>query len=100
MSEFKINNFDLFTAASNNVTQTVANMNNLIYEAESLMSKLHSNEVFKGPVSDNCYSAWKTINSTLKTSADDLTKAAIYLNSTSANYQTSDNVNASNIGSV
>lgn len=100
MREFKINDYSLFSSTADTVTSSIGELNRILDEMQTLMNELHSDEVFKGPISDSCYSGWQTIYSALQASVNELTKAALFLNTSSTIYKMSDSSNASNIGSV
>ena len=100
MREFKINDYSLFSNTADTVTNSIGELNSILDEMQTLMDELHSDEVFKGPISDSCYSGWQTICTALKASVAELAKAALFLNTSSAIYKMSDSNNANNIGSV
>lgn len=100
MQNFNIDNYSIFTASANSVTNNIKNINSSINESNSLVQQLNSEDVFQGPICNNCISEWKTIENTLKTSTAEMTKSTLFLNKSFNLYQSSDNNNASNIGGV
>lgn len=100
MQNFKIDDYSIFTNSANSVIKNIGKINTLINEGNSLVQQLNSEDVFQGPICDNCISEWKTIEKTLKTSASKMITSSLFLNNSFNLYQSSDNNNSSNIGGV
>lgn len=100
MKNYNINDYSIFTAAANTTTGRVQMLNNIFNSINNEITKLNSEEVFMGPISDSVMSGWSTINPSLFKSINDLGKVITYVNSAVSIYKVTDTKNANEIGGV
>lgn len=100
MRQFNIGDYSIFNEADTVIKNSLQNLKGNLNKANSEMTKLKSQDVFEGPISDSVNEGWQSIEESASNNIFILSSAAITLTKISALYQNSDNYNAGNIGSV
>ena len=88
-TEYKASYKDL-EAGSNDIVKTVNSINESINNANKIVSDIHTEPIFYGPIADYCQNTWNKIQNITINNTANLTDSSKTLNNVSNNYQSSD----------